>query len=263
MSTKKEYFIKSVYPYAVKSADILRVKGITVDPRYIVAQWAHETGYGRNTGTKYNNLAGIFAYPSSPYGISGRKYESLDDFVVDYTATLANKRYSAINNTGSVTEFASALKAGGYATDPNYAYARTWQEAFGIASNLGGSSTDTITKAGDPPKWYQLWRYDNDGKKVVVPWKDFFLGTTIEKSTGDDGKTDWVVRDNTKLDSDPSKNQSLISAESNWMDFVKLGFFQFMIFLLVVFFLYGALIKGSTIDDLGKAGVKIATKGMV
>ena len=256
MSTKKEDFIKSVYPYAVKSADILKVKGITVDPRYIVSQWAHETGYGRNTGAKYNNLAGIYAYPNSPYGISGKKYDSMDDFVVDYTTTLSNKRYSAINSAGSVTEFASALKAGGYATDPNYAYANTWKEAVTIATNLGGSSADTTTNLD--PKWYQLYRIDPEtGQKVVVSWKNFFLGTTVEKSTGDDGKTDWVVRDNTKLDSDLSKDQSLVSAESNWMDLVKLGFFQFMIFLLVVFFLYGALLQGSTVDKLGKKVIGI------
>ena len=250
MSTKKEDFIKSVYPYAVKSADILKVKGITVDPRYIVSQWAHETGYGRNTGAKYNNLAGIYAYPSSPYGISGKKYESLDDFVVDYTATLSNKRYSAINGAGSVTEFASGLKAGGYATDPNYAYANTWTEAVTIASGLGGSATDTIT---DPsPKWYDLYRIDDEGKKVKVSWKDFFLGTTIENK---DGNT--VIVDNTKLDSDPTKETPLIESDGSWMDFAKLGLFQLMIFLLVVFFLYGALLHGSTVEKIGKKVIGI------
>lgn len=251
MSTKKEDFIKSVYPYAVKSADILKVKGITVDPRYIVSQWAHETGYGGNTGAKYNNLAGIYAYPNSPYGINGKKYESLDDFVVDYTTTLSNKRYSAINGAGSVTEFASGLKAGGYATDPNYAYSGNWTEAFNIATNIGGSSTDTITTAGDPPKWYQLWRYDSNGNKVVIPWKDFFLGTTIEFDEG------VKVVDNTKLDEDPTKETPIIETEAGWMDLVKLGFFQFLIFVLVLFFLYGALLQGSTVDKLGKKVIGI------
>lgn len=257
MNTKKEDFIKSVYPYAVKSADILKVKGITVDPRYIVSQWAHETGYGGNTGAKYNNLAGIYAYPNSPYGINGKKYESLDDFVVDYTSVLSNKRYSAINGAGSVTEFASGLKAGGYATDQNYAYANTWTEAFNLATKIGGSSTDSITKAGEQPKWYQLWRYDSNGNKVVVPWKDFFLGTTIETSTGADGKTGIVVKDNTKLDSDPTKETPIIETEAGWMDLVKLGFFQFLIFVLVLFFLYGALLHGSTVDKLGKKVIGI------
>lgn len=257
----KQKFIASVYPYAVKSSDILKTKGISVDPRSIASQWAHETGYGSNAGARNNNLAGMYAYNGSPYGINGKKYDSLDDFVVDYTSTLANKRYSGINGAGSVTEFAAALKAGGYAADPNYAYAATWNEAFKIASGLGGSATDSTTDT--KPKWYQLYRVDKDGKKVVVPWNDFLLGSTIENKKNEDGSTSVVIRDNTKLDSDQTKDSTLVKADSNWMDLVKLGFFQFLVFVLVLFFLYGALLKGSTIDDLARAGVKVATKGVV
>lgn len=263
--TTKENFIASVFPYAQKSADILKTKGITVDPLWITAQWAHETGYGQNTGSKYNNLAGMYAYNGSPYGINGKQYESLDDFVVDYSTTLSNKRYSGIDGAGSVTAFASALKAGGYATDPNYAYANTWTEAVEIGKTLQKYNSTVAGESGsEEVKWYDLYRIDpTTGKKVKVSWKDFFLGPTVETKTNEDGSTDWVIRDNTKLDSDPTKDTTLLSAEENWFDLVKLGFFQFLLFILVLFFLYGALIKGSTIDDIAKAGVKTVSKGMV
>lgn len=240
--TEKEKFIQLVYPYAVKAADILKIKGISVDPRFIVSQWAHETGYGKNTGAKNNNLAGMYAYPSSPYGINGKKYDTLDDFVVDYTTTLSNKRYAAINGAGSVTDFALGLKAGGYATDAEYAYSENWTEAFKIASNLGAVKSDSLTDL----KWYDLYRIDENGKKVKVSWKDFFLGTTIENT-----ENGVSVVDNTKLDSDPTKETPLVEG-GNWFDLAKLGFFMLLIFVLTIFFLYGALLQGSTVDKIGR-----------
>lgn len=256
----KENFIASVYPYAKKSADILKVKGINVDPLWITAQWSHETGYGTNAGAKQNNLAGMWAYPSSPYGINGKSYQSLDDFVIDYTNTLSNDRYSGIRTAENVTDFASGLKAGGYATDVNYAYAGTWTEAIDIAEDLQKYNSTVAGEGGSTKvNWWDLYRVDpKTGQKVKVSWKDFFLGTTIENT--DEGV---VIRDNTKLDTDPSKDQTLVGVDEDWMSIVKLGIFQFMIFVLVLFFLYGSLVKGSTVDDLAKAGVKIATKGMV
>lgn len=249
--TRKEQFIKSVYPYAVKSSDILKSRGVNIDPRWITAQWAHETGYGRNTGTKYNNLAGLWAYPNSPHGISGKKYDSLDDFVVDYTNIIMNKRYDGIRNSQNVTEFASALRAGGYATDPNYAYATTWTEAVTIASNLGATAKDKTVNLD--PKWYQLYRTDpKTGQKNIVSWRDFFLGSTLENNDGE-----ISIVDNTRPDNDPLQRRELLNSDFGFTDLIKIGFFQIMIFLLVLFFLYGALLKDSTIDKIGRRVISV------
>jgi hypothetical protein len=252
----REVFIASVFPYAKKSADILKInKGITIDPLWITAQWAHETGYGQNKGAKQNNLAGLWAYPNSPYGTSGKVYNTLDDFVVDYTTTLSNKRYSGISTAQNVTDFASALKAGGYATDPNYAYAGTWTEAVKI-----GESLKTNQAQADPLNWYDLYRIDPaTGEKVKVSWKNFFLGTTIENTKNEDGSSSWVVKDNTKLDSDPTKEQSLINFEGDWTNQIAYALLVVMIFVLVLFFLYGSLLKGTPVDDLVKTGRKAVT----
>lgn len=138
---KKETFINDKIPYAKKASEQLKDKGINIDYRYILAHWGHETGYGNNTGAKNNNLSGIFAYPSSPYGINGKKYTDLNDFVWDYVNVVSNKRYASnINNTKNVTDFAKGLKAGGYASDPNYAYSGNWLEGFNIATKLGGGT---------------------------------------------------------------------------------------------------------------------------
>lgn len=221
--SKKENFISSVYPYAVKASDILKIQGIKVDPRFIASQWGHETGYGNNTGAKQNNLAGIYAYPSSPYGINGKSYNSLDDFVVDYASTLSNKRYaSGINGTTNVTDFARALKAGGYASDPNYAYSGNWIEGFNIATKIsesGGSS----------------------GSGNILN-ENIFNDYIIDKDPLD-------TRDPLGLGSGSSGVDDRSMLEKIF-DFVKLGFYQILIFILVALFLYASLIKGSDTEKL-------------
>jgi murein DD-endopeptidase MepM/ murein hydrolase activator NlpD len=99
-----------------------------VDPSFVFAQWAHESGYGTNTGAKYNNLAGILAYKGSPYGTSGKKYSNINDFITDYVNVIKNPRYD-LSGIKNVTDFANALRAGGYAEDSSYSSSPTWIEA--------------------------------------------------------------------------------------------------------------------------------------
>ena len=244
MATTKESFIKAIYPYAVKASDILKANNINVDPRFIAAQWSHETGYGNNKGTTQNNLAGLYAYPTSPYGSSGKAYETLDDFIIDYTATLQNKRYSGINNAANVTDFAKALKAGGYATDPNYAYAATWDQAYNQATTLGATGSESTTQI--TKHWYDIT--DKDGN--IVSWKDFLLGKSVN-----------IENDGVKVVDNAKKTETKVVDTSNStldtiFDFLRLGFFKAMIFILVLLFLYASLIKGSTVDDIGKTVIK-------
>ena len=47
-----------------------------------------------------------------------RKFNSLDEYVNYKISLLSGKRYQAF--TGDLTQFYHRIKAGGYATDPNY-----------------------------------------------------------------------------------------------------------------------------------------------
>lgn len=106
-----------------------------VDPSLILAQWGLETGWGRSVIPGTNNLGNIKAIggwqgPSvrahdraegsnDPY----RAYKSADDFADDYVRLISgDKRYreTAPGSGSDMRQFASALKSGGYATDPNY-----------------------------------------------------------------------------------------------------------------------------------------------
>lgn len=154
----KRSFIQKVLPYA-KSVE----QQIGIPAEWVVAQWSHETGYGGNTGSKYNNLAGIYAYEGSPYGTSGKQYNSLEDFTKDYIKVITNDRYKNIFNANTPQEFADSLQKGGYATDKNYSKANTWVEASNIAREFSGLGIKPI----DIPK----------GDKVIDinPIDDIFI----------------------------------------------------------------------------------------
>lgn len=127
----KEEFIKAVQPYADKAGAALGVPG-----SWVAAQWAHETGYKLNSN---NNLAGLYAYPTSPYGPSGKRYGDLNQFTAAYIATVSNSRYTAAREANDVWDFARELQKAGYASDLNYGYAKTWGEATGIYAGLKAS----------------------------------------------------------------------------------------------------------------------------
>ena len=113
---------------------------------FMIAQAAHETGWGkhqitRKDGSSANNLFGIKAganwtgavaeVQTTEY-INGkprkvmakfRAYASAEDSFRDYAALLTgNTRYSqVVANAGSAEGFARGLQKAGYATDPAYA----------------------------------------------------------------------------------------------------------------------------------------------
>ncbi|MFV2030744.1 glucosaminidase domain-containing protein [Neisseria sp. S1] len=103
-------------------------------PAYaVLAQFALETGWGRSVIPGTNNLGNIKAGKSwkgktkkaydkmeksnDPY----RVYDSLEAFAEDYIKLIGNSaRYKNVIGTKNAKEFFTALKAAGYATDPNY-----------------------------------------------------------------------------------------------------------------------------------------------
>lgn len=132
-TASKDDFIKQIYPAAKRSAD---ATGIPVDA--VIGQAALESNWGRNAPEGSNNLFGIKAGSkwqgktvdtTTHEVINGKRikikapfraYDSLDDSIADHSKFLNNKRYQAAKNAQNAEEYFTALKAGGYATDPNY-----------------------------------------------------------------------------------------------------------------------------------------------
>lgn len=137
----KDEFIAAMLPMAEKAA-----QKIGVDPRYLVAQAALETGWGKSIirqqdGSSSHNLFGIKAHNSwdgesarvltTEYkggkavkeAASFRAYDSFAHSFDDYVSFLqGNGRYEkALATTDKPEQFARELQKAGYATDPQYA----------------------------------------------------------------------------------------------------------------------------------------------
>ncbi|KAF1052605.1 MAG: Peptidoglycan hydrolase FlgJ [Stenotrophomonas maltophilia] len=134
-------FVAKMLPMAERAA-----KRIGVDPRYLVAQAALETGFGKSMimqrdGSSSHNLFGIKS-GSSWDGASARAltteyeggksvkevasfraYNSFEQSFQDYVTFLqGNDRYqSALDHAGRPEQFMKELQRAGYATDPQYA----------------------------------------------------------------------------------------------------------------------------------------------
>ncbi|TBU83382.1 flagellar assembly peptidoglycan hydrolase FlgJ [Pseudomonas daroniae] len=134
-------FMETMLPMAEKAAAKLGV-----DPRYLVAQAALETGWGKSIikqgdGSSSHNLFGIKTHNSwsgdsarvmtTEYqngkpvkeAASFRAYESFAHSFEDYVSFLQNNgRYEkALGSTANPEQFARELQKAGYATDPQYA----------------------------------------------------------------------------------------------------------------------------------------------
>ncbi|WP_296231597.1 flagellar assembly peptidoglycan hydrolase FlgJ [Pseudomonas sp. UBA4617] len=134
-------FIATMLPMAEQAA-----KRIGIDPRYLVAQAALETGWGKSVmrnsdGSSSHNLFGIKASGNwegdSARAITSefrdgqfvketaafRSYDSYQDSFHDLVSLLQNNaRYQdAVKSADNPEQFARELQKAGYATDPNYA----------------------------------------------------------------------------------------------------------------------------------------------
>lgn len=126
--TDKKEFVSDLYGAYSKA---LKEKGI--DPSYaymLVAQDALESDYGSKYAGNYN-YGNITAIGDQDYTLGNdsdgngnsisqkfRNYNSLDEWVNAKIDLLNGKRYRAF--TGDPNQFYNRVKAGGYATDPNY-----------------------------------------------------------------------------------------------------------------------------------------------
>ena len=114
----------------------LVARGISADyAKMLVAQDALESNWGKSSLSKDFNFGGIKAVKGTPFveketkefdsnkGMHKtkskfRKFSSLDDYVNYKIDLLSGKRYQAF--TGDPSQFYHRVKAGGYATDPDY-----------------------------------------------------------------------------------------------------------------------------------------------
>lgn len=150
--SSREDFINTMLPMAKEAAE-----RIGVDPRYLVAQAALETGWGKSViqqqdGSSSHNLFGIKAHgwkggsarALTTEFVNGqpvkevakfRAYDSYADSFHDYVSFLQNNdRYQkALSSGGDSEKFMRGLQQAGYATDPQYARKIT-QIAQGMSS---------------------------------------------------------------------------------------------------------------------------------
>lgn len=135
-----EEFIATMMPMAEKAA-----RRLGVEPRYLVAQAALETGWGKSMirqkdgsnshnlfGIKATNWSGEPAMARTTEYLNGRAvkqvegfraYASFEQSFDDFVSLLQNSdRYqSAVNAGGDSERFVRELQKAGYATDPQYA----------------------------------------------------------------------------------------------------------------------------------------------
>lgn len=131
--TNQQDFIEDMTAAYTKA---LAARGISTDyAKMLVAQDALESNWGKSSLAKDFNFGGIKAVNGTPFveketkeysagkGMHKtkskfRKFNSLDEYVNYKISLLSGKRYQAF--TGDLTQFYHRIKAGGYATDPNY-----------------------------------------------------------------------------------------------------------------------------------------------
>jgi len=158
-------FVATMLPMAEQAA-----KRIGIDPRYLVAQAALETGWGksvmRNTdGSSSHNLFGIKATGSWQGGearaitsefrdgqfvketAAFRSYDSYQDSFHDLVSLLQNNaRYKeAVKSADKPEQFVRELQKAGYATDPDYA-SKISQIAKQMKSYESYAAVGTTTK---------------------------------------------------------------------------------------------------------------------
>lgn len=166
MFASADDFISTMLPMAERAA-----KRIGVDPRYLVAQAALETGWGKKMiaqrdGSSSHNLFGIKT-GSSWKGDSARAtttefekgrevkevasfraYNSFEQSFQDYVSFLQNNdRYQgALDSAARPEQFMKELQRAGYATDPHYAR-KVNQIAKQMQVYQTVAMTDTPTRA--------------------------------------------------------------------------------------------------------------------
>ena len=128
-----------------------------VDPSILLGQWGLETGWGRSVVPGTNNLGNIkgpgVAAVDNMTGSNDeyRAYGTPEQFGEDFAGLLGRRYQGAMNAGQNAQQYAEALKAGGYAEDPDYV--RKLVAATETVRGLGGigGAMDRLAGAIFPP----------------------------------------------------------------------------------------------------------------
>lgn len=169
-SESADAFIDEITPHAEKAA-----KELGIPARVLVAQAAHETGWGKRQiknadGTDSHNLFGIKAsrgwdgattHTTTHEYVKGerrveraefRSYKTVGEAFEDYVSFVKdNPRYAeALKHGGSGEQYLQGLQKAGYATDPAYAqkiarvaYGRTMSATLDASPVRAGNTWET------------------------------------------------------------------------------------------------------------------------
>lgn len=130
---------------------------IGVDPAVLIGQWGLETGWGKSVIPGTNNLGNIKAFDGSGVAATDnmtgsrdryRQYASYDGFGADYAGLIERRYRGAMGAGADASRFGEALKAGGYAEDPDYA--AKLARAADMVRGAGGGGTVGARQAAQP-----------------------------------------------------------------------------------------------------------------
>lgn len=176
-----------------------------VSPQALLAQWGLETSWGKSIIPGTNNLGNIKDFSGA--GVEAvdnatksrdkyRAYPSVDAFVDDYSS-LIQRRYPAAVGQKTAVGFASALKAGGYAEDPDYVkkIAQLSGEEYTVQTPAVKTAYDnaiesavqgTILRPGNKTAWdaaIQEAQFTQDVKEAARPSTFEQIGAAIAGAT--------------------------------------------------------------------------------
>lgn len=121
----------NINTFAEQYQDVANAVGqeLGVSPAVLLSQWGLETGWGKSIIPGTNNLGNIKDFTGKGVAAKDnmlgtldkyRAFESPEAFAAEYSALIKRKYPAALGTGNDPVAFATALKAGGYAEDPNY-----------------------------------------------------------------------------------------------------------------------------------------------
>ena len=156
-------------------------KQLGVAPETLLGQWGLETGWGKSVIPGTHNLGNIKDFSGkgtkATDNMTGsvdayRTYDSADAFADDFSSLLTRRYKSAMGSGSDAKRFFAALKANGYAEDPDYVSkgARAAQMAA-QALGLGREELPLIPLAASPAE-----AKAKEGRGAVGAAKDLGIG---------------------------------------------------------------------------------------
>lgn len=140
-----------------------------IDPNILLAQWGHETGWGKSVIPGTNNLGNIKAVAgqggvAATDNMTGERDNYLQfadaNGFADHYAGLVNRRYAnAVGSGNDMARFANAMVGGGYATDP--AYAQKLQAAYATLQRAQGGAQGAAPAMAQAPAGRMRTAIDN------------------------------------------------------------------------------------------------------